>query len=271
MAEVTADGGITAVPAETPTVHRTQGELVADILAGGAAPPAETPPETGAQADPEPSESWELKAVAEKLGTEPETLYEQLKVALADGQEITVSALKDAYKPVAELEKARAGLLEEMTGSKREVLQTQQEFSALLQMLGPERLTPEVLRAVNQMADQQREQQLAGMLSRIPEWKDPITKAADWVDIRRVGKEYGFSDAEMRLAEQGFADHRLIAMARALGKQPKVETPKPAPKVAVQPKAGKVQSKAQQLGNLKAAVTKGQITQADAVRRILGG
>jgi hypothetical protein len=255
-----------------PPAIRSQ-DPVADVakLLSTEAAPAESSPEKDTQADPPPMETWELKALAEKLGATPEALYEQLKVSMADGQEMSLGALKDAYKPAAELEKARAGLLDEMTSNRKAVLDTQQEFSALLQMFDPSTLNPDVLRSVNQMAEKQRQQQIEGTLKAIPEWKDPIARAADWVDIRRVGKEYGFSDVELKLIEQGYGDHRLVAMARALGKQPRAETAKPAPKVAVAPKGGKPQTDAQRHGHLKTAVKSGRMSPFTAVDQLLKG
>jgi hypothetical protein len=233
-------------------------EKAAQILAEGSAPPKDQPGEAPASAEP-PSESWSIKSVAERLGTDPAKLYTDLTVGLEDGTELSVSALKDAYKPAAELEKARGKLLEEMESSKREVVQTQQEFGALLQLLGPQNLNPELLAEVNRRTEKQKTDEAERLLKAIPEWKDPIARAADWVDIRKAGAAVGYTDAELRLAEAGYADHRLISLLRQVAKGPKPETPKPQAKVAAKPTPVSSQSEAQRFGQLKAKVTRGNL------------
>jgi len=230
--------------------------------------PVEPSPETGDQAAP-PSESWSIKSLAEKLGTDPATLYQDLKVALEDGTELSVSALKDAYRPAAEVEKARKALLEENTSSKREVLEATQELRALLAEIPAQYLTEQTIAQARQAAQRQRDQEAAKLLERVPEWKDPIAKAADWSDIRRVAREVGYTEGEIRLAEEGFADHRLVAVLRQLARGPKPAAEKPAAKVAAKP-AGKGQTPAQQFGQLKAAVKTGRTSPFTAVEQLLG-
>jgi hypothetical protein len=245
---------------------------IADVskLLSPAPAPVESSPETGSQQAP-PDESWELKSVAERLGTDPEKLYTGLKVALDDGTELSVSALKDAYRPAAELEKARGELLEEMTASKREVTQNRQELGALVAYLAQNgQLTESAVREVQKMVDAERTAEADKLLKRIPEWKDPIARAADWSDIRKVAKEQGYTDAEIKLAEAGLADHRTIATWRALAKGPKPAAPaKPAAKVAAKPAAGS-RTPAQQFGSLKAAVKTGRTSPFSAVAQLIG-
>lgn len=252
-------------------VSRSQ-DPVADVakLLSQAPAPAEPTPETETQAAPT-SESWELKSVAEKLGTDPATLYEGLKVALEDGTELTVSALKDAYKPAAQLEKARAELLEEMTASKREVTQNRQELGALVQYLAQNgQLTEPMVREVQKLVDAERAAEADKLLKRVPEWKDPIARAADWADIRPVARDLGYSDAEIKLAEAGLADHRTVAMWRRLAKGPKPEAPpKPPAKVGAKPAAGN-RTPAQQFGQIKASVKTGRISPFTAVAQLIG-
>src|SRR5574343_278199 len=95
-----------AATVETPRDTRPILDQAAQILAEASAPPKDQPEEIPESAEP-PNENWDLKSVAERLGTDPAKLYENLKVSIADGEELTVSALKDAYRPAAELEKAR--------------------------------------------------------------------------------------------------------------------------------------------------------------------
>jgi hypothetical protein len=267
---VSVESDSEALPVSTEPLHESSAlQQVAGILGQEIAPSdtqaAEKPPEAP------PAEKWDVKRVAEKLGTDPAKLYADLTVGFDDGTEITLGALKDGYRPAAELEKARGKLLEEMESSKREVVQTQQEFAALLQLLGPQNLNQELLAEVNRRTEKQKADEAERLLKAVPEWKDPIARAADWVDIRKAGQAVGYTDAEMRLAEAGYADHRLIALLRQVAKGPKVEQAKPPAKVAVAPKAPKPMSAAQQFGRVKAAVTSGRMSQVAAVESILRG
>lgn len=231
--------------------------------------PVEPTPETGVQAEP-PSEGWDFASLAEKLGTDPEKLYTGVTVAMPDGSKVSVSELKDAFRPAAELTKAREVLVEEMTGTRQEVAQAKQELAALVNLLDVSQLSPEMIREAGKQAEQARQAEAAKVLQRIPEWKDPISKAADWADIRRVAREHGYSDAELKLAEQGYADHRMVSVMRALARGPAPAQAKPAAKVAAKPTAGQP-SPAQRHGQLKAAVKTGRMSPEAAVAALLKG
>ena len=256
-------------PVETPKDQRTALDELNDLLAGKSAP-ASPEPETAPPADAPPDESWDMKTAAERLGVDPAKLYENLKVAFDDGTELSISALKDAHRPVAELEKARAALMDEVTTGKREVAEATQELSLILQHIGPDKLTPEVLQAVSQQAERQRQAEAAKLLEAIPEWKDPISKAADWADIRRVAQKYGYTGAELKMAEAGFADSRLIRLLREVGRL-KAE-PVQKPQVAAKP-TGKAPepTEAQRLGRISAAVKQGHMTPSQARAELLKG
>lgn len=231
--------------------------------------PVEAAPETEPSAEP-PSESWDLKSLAERLGTDPEKLYTGLKVAMADGSELSLSALKDAHRPAVELEKARSQLVEEMTGSKREVAQAHQELAALVSLLDRSHVSPGLIQEAQRLAEQTRQAESDKLLARIPEWKDPVSRAADWADIRQVAREHGYSDAEIALAGQGFADHRMVSLLRALARKPKEPAqPKGQTKVAAKPAGNR--SPNQQFGQLKAGVTTGRISPFTAVETLLKG
>lgn len=255
---------------ETPPEQRTALDEVNDLLAGKSAP-ASPEPETAPTADaPDPGESWDMKTAAERLGVDPAKLYEQLKVAFDDGTELSVSALKDAYRPVAELEKAREALVSEVTTSRQEVAQATQELANILQKLGPKNLTPEILQEVNRQAEAQKQVEAERLLKALPEWKDPITKAADWSDIRKMANRYGYTDAEMRMAEAGFADHRMVRLLRDLSRAQRPEPPKP--QVAAKPTGkGTVPTEAQRLGRISAAVKQGHMTPSQARAELLKG
>lgn len=242
---------------------------VAKLLQPESAPAEQAPPETAAPAEP-PSESWDFTSLAEKLGTDPEKLYHGVKVAMPDGTQVSVGDLKDAFRPAAELEKARSKLVEDDTASRREVAQAKQELAALVNLIDQRGLTPEIIQEAGRQSEQARQAEAQKLLQRIPEWKDPVAKAADWADIRQAARGHGYSDAEIALAEQGYADHRMVSILRALARTPKVQTPKPAAKVAAKPTAG-TPSAAQRHGQLKAAVKQGRLSPEAAVAQLLRG
>jgi len=242
---------------------------IAKLLQPESAPAEQAPPETAAPAEP-PSESWDFTSLAEKLGTDPEKLYHGVKVAMPDGTQVSVGDLKDAFRPAAELEKARSKLVEDDTARSREVAQARQELAALVSLLDQRQLTPEMIQEAGRQSERQRQTEAERLLQRIPEWKDPIAKAADWADIRKAAREHGYSDAEIALAEQGFADHRMVSILRALARTPKQAAPKPAAKVGAKPTAG-TPSPAQRHGQLKAAVKQGRMSPEAAVAALLKG
>jgi hypothetical protein len=229
-------------------------------------------PEAAPSVEASPAEKWDLKSVAEKLRTDPAKLYEQLTVAVGDGEEITVSAMKDLYRPAKELETARAAFTEEMSSSKAELLQATREFQNLLSLMDQRSLTPAAMQEAARLSEQQRAQEAEKLLKVLPGWKDPITKAAEWSELKPTARKYGFTDAEIKLAELGYADHRMLALVRALSKAERAaEAPKPAPKVAAEPKSAKAQTEAQRFGRVKAAVTSGRLSRVAAVEQILKG
>jgi hypothetical protein len=255
-----------AATVEEPPPHRSAEDQVSQLLREAASQPEPTAEKQTPDAPPEPEKAWDLKSVAEKLGTDPARLYADLRVGFEDGTELTLGALKDAYRPAAELEKARGKLLEDMESSKREVVQTQQEFSALLQLLGPQNLNQELLAEVNRRTEKQKADEAERLLKAIPEWKDPIARAAD-----KAGAAVGYTDAELRLAEAGYADHRLIALLRQVTRGPKPEVAKPEAKKGMAPQKAKSPSAAPSVRDLKAAVRRKDMTSAEAVTSILKG
>lgn len=266
------EGGTQLV--ETPAPHRSLEEQIEEVLRGSASPP-DASQETGpADASPEAVEIPDLKTAAERLQVDPAKLYD-LKVPLSDGTETTLGALKDAYKPVAELTKAREAFSEEQVKWRTDQETATRELSSLLSLLDPKVLSPQFLQEAARQTERARQQMADKLLELIPDWKDPVTKAAEWQDLKATAREYGFTDADVALAQQGFADPRFLKMARDLAKaqaKAKGEAVKPAPKVAAKPQGkGTTPTEAQQFGRLKAAVTKGQISRGAAIESILKG
>lgn len=250
-----------------PLSESSQLKAVQDLLSGAEKPTAEQPT-AETQSPPEPGESWDIKTVAEKLQTDPAKLYDSLKVAI-DGEEIPIGKLKDAYRPAKELEKAKSAWLEERTQAETERQQFLTEFQALLGLIPQQHLTQEFLHEAQKQSETQRQKQAEALLKAIPDWKDPVTQAADWADIKPVALKYGFTDTDIALAKQGFADHRFIAMARDLAKARGIPVEKPAPKKAIETKPAKAPTEAQRFGRLKGAVTAKRMSPLAAVEKLI--
>lgn len=263
LQEATGDG--------QPPTGRVQDPVgeIAKLLQPDPAPAQDQSPETGDQAATPPAETWDLQSVAEKLGTDPAKLYDlKLRVGEGDGVEVTLSQLKDAYRPAAELEKARTQLVEETSRDRREALQLQQELAALVQLLPREVVTQALVEQATQQAARLRSENADKLLQALPEWKDPIRKAADWADIRAAGRELGYSEAELEAAKAGFADPRMLRALLGYRRAP-AEQPKPAAKVGAKPTSGGKPTAAQQHGQLKAAVTTRRMSPEVAAAQIL--
>lgn len=265
-----APSDLAAATVETPPEYTSIEDKAADILRQ-ASSPAQDSPETGTSEETPAETRYDLKTVAERLQVDPATLYENLRIRAADdGEELSLGQLKDSYRSASELEKARGVLLEETTTSRKEVAQAQQELAILVQHLNRD-LKPELLQEVSRLAENQRTSQSEALLKALPEWKDPIRKAADWADIVKVAQQAGYTEADMRLAQAGYADHRMIRLALLAAKPQKAPAEPRPKKVAVEPKRANPQTAAQQFGQLKAQVKQGRIRPEEAGARLLQG
>lgn len=269
---VAQPAGVVSVK-DTP-LSRVEAILAAAMQSEETQTPADEPQETEDSPADAPIEKWDIKSLAEKLGTEPAKLYEQLKVSLADGEEVTVSELKDRFRPAQELEKARKAFGEDQARAVTELEEAKREFTALLSSLDPRHLTPENLRMAQEQSEAWKSRQTQGLLKALPEWKDPVSRTADWADIGPVAREYGFSETDVALAKAGQADYRFIHAMRDLARlkaKERAGTLKPAPKVAAAPKPARPQTEAQKLGAIRAQVTKGNLSKVAAVEAVLKG
>lgn len=255
---------------ETPAPHRSLEDQAADILRQAASPP-ETPAEMPSpEAQNVPEMAWDIGSVAERLGTEPATLYEKLSVTMPDGSVMTVGAMKDAWQSASELEKARETLVSDISTERQSLAEARQELGIVLQRLGNQ-IPQEALAEIARVAESERRRESDKLLQAIPQWKDEIKRAADWADIRKVARELGYTDAELRLAEQGYADHRMIKTLLRAAHIPKAEVPKAQPKVAVAPKRGKPPDGKPDTKSLRGQVRSGRMSESQAVAALLKG
>lgn len=257
---------------EAPAASEQDGLSALQKVEALLAPKPATEPETAGDVPAAAETPLSVASLAEKLQADPKAIY-ALEVPLADGETVTLGALKDAYKPAAALAKEREAFLEERGRHDAERRQTQTELDALLRALPPEALNPDVIRQAQAALAENVERERAELLKAIPDWKDPVKLQADRVAIEDYVARFGFSKADLA----GVQDHRLLRLVRDAALRVReldaVKPDKPARpvKVAQAPKPSRTSTPAQEFGRVKAAVTMRRMQPLDAVRALLEG
>lgn len=251
-------------PAQPETAPSSQLMAVEALLreAEGSPDPGEDP------APPDPVETWDIKSVAERLQTDPAKLYD-LEIPLADGEKVTLGALKDGFRAARTLETERDEFLKERARHEADRLQNDRELQAFLSVLPREAFTQEVIARSQQAYQEALAKANEQVLREIPEWSDSAVKAEDRKVMAAWTSQFGLSPADV----DGVLDSRWQKALRAAAKldsQVKAaKAEKPPAKVAQAPTVGRKQTPAQELGRLKAAVTMKRIKPVDAVASLL--
>ena len=260
---------------ETAAPHRSLEEDVADILREASAPPAAAP-ETEHQAEQKPPEKVTVKAVAERLGVDPSEVYATLKVALADGEELSISELKDRVKPQAEIETLKQNLTKARGEWEADQIRQTRELQAILNAIPQQAVSPQLLELHQSQRAERLSREREALLRAIPEWADTGVITAERKQLSDYLAETGWPEGTVDQIE----DHRLFVTLRAAAKDraelkklraDKAKADQPKPKVGVKPQPGKPATEAQRFGQMKAAVTRGQMGKVEAVAKILSG
>lgn len=247
------------------------GDQVSKILEEGWNPrpkdePGKAPPDSAEQPGKAPLD-W--KAIAERLQVDQSELY-SLKVKTGDGQDVSIEDLKAGHKAQAEIDRLRGEVTKARGELEADRIRNQREIGEWLQTLKPEHRSPELQALMEKQKGEYLSREREAMLRTIPEWADTAVLAADRKAMLDTLSEYGATEADL----ENVTDHRLLRIFRDFTqlkqKAKAAETPPPV-KVAVAPKKAQGQTEAQKLGHLKAAVTNRQMTQGEAVERILRG
>ena len=260
--------------------HLSQGEQVMRILRGeSAAPeqPAGVPDSAEPAAAPREREPVTIKAIAEKFGVEPADLYRELKLSIGDGEELSLEDVKARHKDIAKLDAERISVVRQRGELEADRIAQQRELAKLRAATPAERVDPSMAQAYERYAAENRSREHEALLRAIPEWADKGVITADRKAMQDYLRDTGGWPAE---SIDHIEDHRLFRTLRqavqdrkellAL-KAEKAAAGQPKPKVGVAPRGGSSQTPGQKLGVLKAAVTKGTLTQTAAVDRILQG
>ena len=234
----------------------TQPEELTDLakaMLGAAEPekaevPPPTPPETEtpeaeqvetATDEPEAPETEaapkSIKELAEKLGISAKELY-GVQVAMPDGSEMTLGALKDGHQTGEALSTSQAELDTRRVEFDTRMSHQAHESAAVAVLIGMDRLTEAEMQKVQGVLQQRRDREAKAMLDSTPEWSDSVQRLADAKLMIADVAGFGLTEADLGLID----DHRLIRYIRhhAL----KNDRAKPAAKVP--PKGQKPSSKA---------------------------
>lgn len=157
------------------------------------------------QSDSQESER-SLNALAEKLDVDVADLYET-EIPMADGETMTLGALKDLAAEAGDMNLARASLEVDRRDNENAVMTAKSEMGAMISLLG-EAATPQVLERARQEMAIMQERERRATIEAIPAWKDPIVYAQARENITGHLRGYGFSPAEVSHVH----DHRLLKL-----------------------------------------------------------
>lgn len=199
MSELIAETSTPAVTATSePPKELSQLEQIENLLAGKKNPEKEPPqpeagrePETGQQQAKEPTTEPEK---AETVEDDPSIDYAK-EVPLANGEKLSIGALKDFYQGFAQKELA---LIER----ENQVLSQHNELQEMAQYL---QLPPEAKQRIQQQQQEYMQEQHGLMLKAMPEWADKATFERARGQIFELAKEYGVDVSQV-------SDHKVVKM-----------------------------------------------------------
>lgn len=168
-------------------------------------------------------EAYKLENLAEKLGVEAEDVY-SIEVPIADGESVTISELKDAYKDVEAINTERETLEHTRVTQQNEQLAARDQITKLVSLLG-DQVPDELWQAVEQIQGQEVAKAGESMLAAIPDWKEPAAVKADMTAMGEHLEPYGFKAEDLGRV----MDSRLMVYIRdnmrkeKLGKEAKAK------------------------------------------------
>ena len=218
-----------AAPAPAARLSDAEQEAAVEALLSGVVPEPEKAPATppGGDAAGESTEANDdaggetQQGEGEQETDDPGIDYAQ-EIPLANGEKLTLGALKDHYQESAQREVA-------MIERENAVMTQRQELEDMAQYLN---LPPEVKQQIAQQQIEHLRAQHGQMLAAIPEWKDQAAFEKGRLAIFDLGKEYGVdlsrvSDAKVVKMLHDFGRLKAqIKGARAGLKQVKTSEPK---------------------------------------------
>jgi hypothetical protein len=265
-----------AIPQPPETVHAAGQQTVEEILQAAftaEAQPAPQSPEMVATPDPGAETqpvAMDLAALAEKLGVEPDSLYD-VTLPMPDGAEpVTLGQLKDAFREGQALEVKQTELTKARAEWQADQIRQQREIDQLLAAMDPAAIKPEAAQAIQRVNAERLSREREAILRAVPEWSDPAAVKADILGITAHLQPYGITAADL----DAVTDHRLLRYFRDQAKQAaKLQTQpgKPKPKPVIAPRRAPPAQAGADVKALRSAVDAGKLRPVDAVAKILEG
>ena len=160
--------------------------------------------------DKEASESTEkrplnsLNDLAELLEVENKDLY-QVKIPMADGEELTLGEIKDLAASSKDLDVRSVKFEAERIAASNKIQKDHSELMSMASMLPKEALNPKLIEKWRGLRDDHIAEEEGRLLEVMPSWKDENVKASEVSAINEHLKEYGLGE---NLLDQ-LTDHRM--------------------------------------------------------------
>ena len=153
-----------------------------------------------------------VSSLAEQLGVDAATLYNELEIPLpasSGGGSITLGEFKDRLPELQKLDSAKEAHADTVREHEKERLRDRALLNEMLALMGDQAkpLYEHAAKNLEQWNNQQRDL----LLEHIPEWREPDAWARDRDNILTVTSEYGITEAELAMC-----DHRQLRLLKDL-------------------------------------------------------
>lgn len=182
---------------------KSNGDGVQPVQTGDGADAAgadtgDAPEEQGSDSEPE-----RLADLVEKLGTNYKTVYDNMKVLVGDGQEVTLGELKDGYKSQRELLGEAVASREALSAERQSMARERQVMELLLPHA--ENLPQEVKDQVKQQYEEGIHRETSKLHAALPELRDQNNFTAFREGVVEHMGQFGFQPGELNIS-----DHRFL-------------------------------------------------------------
>lgn len=150
-----------------------------------------------------------LSDLAERLNVKPEDLY-AIEIPMADGKTLSLGKLKDAAAKSDDLQVRELELEERRSKQEAEWTRAQQEQQALLSMLDPKAITPEMRDRVKKKLDGDLKRERELTLKAIPEWANETVRDTELAGMTELLKDYGITEQFLTAT----MNHKLFRFVR---------------------------------------------------------
>jgi len=195
----------------SPPDEGSQGDALS--LPEGEAPQAESEPATesseAVQDEQEAVQKLTVKALAEKLETEPGQLYDTLLIDVGGEEPLTLGQIKDRAKELVRLDEVVASANEQRLTVENQLMQQRAALQRQARRMGYQPTEADMAEAQAE-TEQYLKLQEALAVEYMPEWADTGVKHEDMKGIQSIQGEYLFGEAERRL----MVDARLLKVFR---------------------------------------------------------